>query len=139
MNQTFNKITTTITNSKIFKAIVLFFITLSISCCSLTPQQIAIVSANKVRIIAQTEQETISNYCIPKYKTAKSREEVANIDKVCLKAETSYNAVKLSWNTLIDIINLSKLNKATDIDIQKEAANLATLLAGLKEVIKELK
>ncbi len=114
----------------------LLFILCFISGCTLSVNDKAIITANEAHNIALTEAEAINNYCVPKYISAKTKEDITNADKICLPAEASYYVVKSAWESLNILINSKQ---ATQLQIENSAAVLLDSLVDLKKIISEMK
>lgn len=117
----------------------LFLLLITLIGCSLSTQDKAIIAANEVHQIALLEASIIDNFCVPKYQSSKSLEDINNVDKICLPAQASYYLVKASWETLITVIINSKQKKASILQVEAAVWKLFDALADFKKKIEEIK
>lgn len=106
--------------------------------CSPTTQDIAVTTANEVHQVAETENKIILDYCVPKYKAANTKDEVAKVDKMCVPARTAYLSTKTAWEALVAVLQSYKNGKAQEADIIQAANKLGEVYADLKEIAKGL-
>lgn len=116
------------------------FITLGIVSCSADNANMGINTANGIREIAVEENKIIMEYCIPRYDSAKTVEDVQATDKVCLPAKASYQGVKSAWISLVLILEQSKHSNEDNSDkIQEAAMELIRSLDGLHKTLEMMK
>lgn len=104
--------------------------------CAAGVENKAIVTANEVREVAQTENNIINGYCIPKYKGAVTKKQIDDIDKICLPARDSYYAVKSAWELLVVVLNEAKVGKFSEAEIQDAALKLINALVELRRIVE---
>ena len=107
--------------------------------CSLSTTDKAIITANEIHAIAESERDIISSYCVPKYEEAKTDEDIKNADKVCLPARTAFYSTRAAWVTLSSIIEALKYGQASTQDVQDAMVKLTSALADLKKAMEDLK
>lgn len=112
---------------------------LTLAGCSLSPTGVAITTANSVRAVAETEQQMILDYCVPRYVASTTLEEVKATDAICQPAKASYLAVNAAWNGLKLVIQESKAGKASDKNLENSAAELAKALVQLEKTIEVIR
>ena len=118
------------------------FLSFMVFGCSMSTRGVATITANEIHDIAAEENKVITKYCVPKYKEAKTKQDVEKADKVCLKAEASYYSVRAAWKTLVYILEAAKINKVTDKEIKEAVITLTNVLIDLQktsDLIKESK
>jgi len=113
-------------------------ILLSLSCsCSSSSHDRAIISANEIHEIAISEARIINTYCVSKYESSKTKEDIVAVDKICLPAQKSYHAVKSAWETLVLVIKNPEQNNVSQIE--KSVLNLSRSLLELEQITDEMR
>ena len=106
--------------------------------CSAPTRDIATVAANDTREIAATEHKLITDFCIPRYKSAMDMQDIQEVDRKCLPAEVAYMTTKVAWETMLAVIQASKAGRATDADVRSAAEKLGKSLASLRMIVEEM-
>ncbi|MFT3765605.1 MAG: hypothetical protein QM820_08835 [Minicystis sp.] len=107
--------------------------------CTLSTQDHAVVVANTIHDIAATEGRMIHDYCVPRYRAAQTKDEIARIDAICLPAQKAYLTAKTLWEAFATTVQLAKIGKATEADVVQAAALLSQAYADLRKIMEGLR
>jgi 3-hydroxyacyl-CoA dehydrogenase len=105
----------------------------------MTPQDVAITTANSVHDVAITERDIIDGYCTPKYVAANTKVDLQAVDKVCVPARDAYYATRAAWEALVAVLQLAKSGKATDAEVEDAGRKLGLAFADLKTAVGGLR
>ena len=107
--------------------------------CSLSLRDSAIIAANAIHEVAETENRIILSYCVPRYRAAVTKEDLAKVDARCLPAQRAYLSTKILWQSFVATMHLAKLGKATEADVLEAAELLSRAYADLKKIAEGLR
>ncbi|APR88253.1 hypothetical protein A7982_13602 [Minicystis rosea] len=113
---------------------------LALAGCAPSLRDSAILAANTIHDVAETENRIILDDCVPRYRAATTKDELAKVDAICLPGQRAYLSTRVLWQSFVATVQLAKLGKATDAEVL-EAANLlfSQAYADLKKLAEALR
>ncbi|APR87762.1 hypothetical protein A7982_13111 [Minicystis rosea] len=111
----------------------------ALSGCAMSLRDTAVVAANTIHDVAETENRIILDYCVPRYRAAATMEALAKVDAICLPAQKAYLSTKVLWQSFVATVQLAKLGKATDAEVMEAVGLLSQAYANLERLVKGLR
>lgn len=111
---------------------------LFISGCG-APLANATIAVNDTRAVLAVAHESIDERCIPAYQAAKTTDDIAQADKVCLPARTVYLSTRAAWMAAVAVVLVVRSGgdpKLLEPIVARMVAAVTALANALPEVSK---